>query len=102
MRRRLAAKSSSCGRKFFLYPAGWVPIFEDLPVYETRPCYTTSFQDTPGSHHPLLESQGYEIVNAEGRCRGQNAGSLSATSTRILCGDDAYTRTVGWKNACLG
>ncbi len=28
---------------------------------------TTSYQDTPGAHHALLESQGYEIVRERGR-----------------------------------
>ncbi|MEI6494324.1 MAG: phosphoglycerate dehydrogenase [Verrucomicrobiota bacterium] len=55
---------------------------------------TTSFQDTPGSHHPLLESKGYEIVNARGPLPEAKMLELVGDFDGILCGDDAYTRAV--------
>ncbi len=55
---------------------------------------TTSFQDTPGSHHALLASQGYEIVNARGPLNEAGIMELVGDFDGILCGDDAYTRPV--------
>lgn len=55
---------------------------------------TTSFQDTPGSHHQLLESQGYEIVRERGPLSEERMLELVGSFDGILCGDDAYTRKV--------
>ncbi|MCK9588365.1 MAG: phosphoglycerate dehydrogenase [Terrimicrobiaceae bacterium] len=55
---------------------------------------TTSFQDTPGSHHSLLGSKGYEIVSARGPLTEAAILDLVGDFDGILCGDDAYTRPV--------
>ena len=62
---------------------------------------TTSYQDTPGEHHAMLESSGHEIVRARGpldearmleliRSEGEGGAGFDA----LLHGDDAITRTV--------
>lgn len=55
---------------------------------------TTSFQDTPGEHHTLLESQGYEIHRERGPLPEEVMLSLVGDFDGILCGDDAFTRPV--------
>jgi D-3-phosphoglycerate dehydrogenase len=55
---------------------------------------TTSFQDTPGGHHALLESQGYEIDRERGPLPEQRMLELVGGYDAILCGDDAFTRKV--------
>jgi D-3-phosphoglycerate dehydrogenase len=55
---------------------------------------TTSFQDTPGPHHQLLESAGYEIVRERGPLSEQRMLELAGGFDAFLCGDDAITRTV--------
>jgi len=55
---------------------------------------TTSFQDTPGDHHHLLESQGYEIERARGPLPEAALLDLVGGFDGILCGDDAFTRRV--------
>jgi D-3-phosphoglycerate dehydrogenase len=55
---------------------------------------TTSFQDTPGGHHALLESQGYEIVRARGPLPEDKMLELVGDFDGVLCGDDAFTRKV--------
>ncbi len=60
---------------------------------------TTSFQDTPGSHHQLLESKGYEIVRERGPLTEEQMLALAGDFDGILCGDDAYTRAVLEKSA---
>ncbi len=55
---------------------------------------TTSFQDTPGPHHALLESQGYEIVRERGPLPEDKMLSLVGEFDGILCGDDAFTPKV--------
>ncbi|MEI6034947.1 MAG: phosphoglycerate dehydrogenase [Verrucomicrobiae bacterium] len=55
---------------------------------------TTSFQDTPGSHHALLGSQGYEIACARGPLNEADTLDAVGDFDGILCGDDAYTRRV--------
>ncbi len=62
---------------------------------------TTSYQDTPGKHHDLLENSGYEIVRARGPLpedemlklvdsEGEGGKGFDA----FLHGDDAITRKV--------
>jgi D-3-phosphoglycerate dehydrogenase len=55
---------------------------------------TTSFQDTPGSHHDLLASQGYEIVRERGPLPEARMLELAGDFDGFLCGDDAITRAV--------
>ncbi|MCC6880976.1 MAG: phosphoglycerate dehydrogenase [Verrucomicrobiales bacterium] len=55
---------------------------------------TTSFQDTPGPHHELLESQGYEIVRERGPLPEAKMLELAGEFDAFLCGDDAITRAV--------
>ncbi|MGI8602745.1 MAG: phosphoglycerate dehydrogenase [Verrucomicrobiales bacterium] len=55
---------------------------------------TTSFQDTPGAHHALLESQGFEIVRERGPLSEGRMLELAGGFEAFLCGDDALTRDV--------
>ncbi|MCB1205900.1 MAG: phosphoglycerate dehydrogenase [Verrucomicrobiae bacterium] len=55
---------------------------------------TTSYQDTPGPHHALLESQGFEIVRERGPLPESAMLELSGEFDAFLCGDDAITRSV--------
>ena len=55
---------------------------------------TTSFQDTPGSHHDLLASRGYEIVRERGPLSESRMLELAGDFDALLCGDDAITRAV--------
>jgi D-3-phosphoglycerate dehydrogenase len=55
---------------------------------------TTSFQDTPGSHHDLLASTGFEIVNERGPLSEERMLELAGEFDAFLCGDDAITRAV--------
>ena len=55
---------------------------------------TTSYQDTPGPHHELLESQGFEIVRERGPLPESTMLDLSGEFDAFLCGDDAITRAV--------
>lgn len=55
---------------------------------------TTSYQDTPGDHHALLESQGWEIVCERGPLTEERMLELAGELDAALCGDDAFTREV--------
>jgi len=55
---------------------------------------TTSFQDTPGAHHQLLESAGLEIVRERGPLPESRMIELAGQFDAFLCGDDAITRAV--------
>jgi len=55
---------------------------------------TTSFQDTPGAHHKLLESAGFEIVRERGPLSEARMLELAGTFDAFLCGDDAITKAV--------
>lgn len=55
---------------------------------------TTSYQDTPGPHHELLESQGFEIERARGPLPENEMLDLSGEFDAFLCGDDAITEAV--------
>jgi D-3-phosphoglycerate dehydrogenase len=61
----------------------------------TRVLLTTcSFQDTPGPHHELLASQGYEVVRERGPLSEARMLELAGDFDAFLCGDDAITRAV--------
>jgi phosphoglycerate dehydrogenase-like enzyme len=57
---------------------------------------TTSFQDTPGEHHAMLEREGYEIVSDRGPLPEKRMLELVAKGDfdGWLIGDDAITRAV--------
>ncbi|UCH07748.1 MAG: 3-phosphoglycerate dehydrogenase, partial [Deltaproteobacteria bacterium] len=55
---------------------------------------TTSFMDTPGAHHDLLQAQGFEIVTARGPLVETQMISLLGEVDGIICGDDSITRKV--------
>jgi D-3-phosphoglycerate dehydrogenase len=55
---------------------------------------TTSYQDTPGSHHDLLESQGWDIVRERGPLNEQQMLAIAGEFDGFLCGDDAITAAV--------
>jgi D-3-phosphoglycerate dehydrogenase / 2-oxoglutarate reductase len=55
---------------------------------------TTSFQDTPGAHHDLLASKGWEIIRARGPLNEADTLKLVGDVDGYICGDDAITRKV--------
>jgi len=55
---------------------------------------TTSYQDTPGAHHDLLNSQGYEIVRERGPLNEARMLDLAGQFDGFLCGDDDITEAV--------
>ncbi len=55
---------------------------------------TTSYQDTPGPHHALLEEQGFEIVRERGPLTEARMLELAGDFDAFLCGDDGITRAV--------
>lgn len=55
---------------------------------------TTSFQDTPGSHQDLLNSQDWDIVRARGPLSESEMLDLAGDFDAFLCGDDAITPAV--------
>jgi D-3-phosphoglycerate dehydrogenase / 2-oxoglutarate reductase len=57
---------------------------------------TTSFQDTPGDHHALLDKEGYEIVRERGPLPEAKMLEVVAQGDfdGWLIGDDAVTRAV--------
>lgn len=60
---------------------------------------TTSYQDTPGPHHALLESQGFEIARERGPLPESAMLELAGDFDAFLCGDDAITKAVLQKSA---
>lgn len=55
---------------------------------------TTSFQDTPGPHHKLLEETGYDVVYERGPLNEFRMLELAGGFDAFLCGDDDITRSV--------
>lgn len=55
---------------------------------------TTSFQDTPGSHHDLLKETGWEIITARGPLTEAETLKLVGDVDGYICGDDQITRAV--------
>jgi D-3-phosphoglycerate dehydrogenase len=55
---------------------------------------TTSFQDTPGAHHQLLEGTGFEVVRERGPLTEARMLELAGEFDAFICGDDAITRAV--------
>src|SRR5690625_4352742 len=55
---------------------------------------TTSYQDTPGKHHELLESAGFEVVRERGPLPEARMLELAGDFDAFLCGDDEITQKV--------
>ena len=55
---------------------------------------TTSFQDTPGPHHALLEDAGFDVFRTRGPLSEAKMLELAGSFDAFLCGDDAITRAV--------
>lgn len=55
---------------------------------------TTSFQDTPGSHHDLLRETGWELVTARGPLNEEDTLKLVGEVDGYICGDDHISRRV--------
>ncbi|MDC3032239.1 hypothetical protein OA257_01430 [Bacteroidota bacterium] len=55
---------------------------------------TTSFQDTPGKHHDLLNSQNWEIDSLRGPVNENVLLPIIHKYDGVICGDDEYTRKV--------
>ena len=55
---------------------------------------TTSYQDTPGDHHALLDGQDFEVVRERGPLTEERMLELAGEFDAYLCGDDAITRVV--------
>src|SRR3954453_5977183 len=58
---------------------------------------TTSFQDTPGAHHDVLNGSGFEVVRARGPLSEQQMLDLVAQGggfDGLLNGDDQITARV--------
>lgn len=55
---------------------------------------TTSFQDTPGKHHDLLESTGFQIDKLRGPVNEDVLLPIIADYDGVVCGDDDYTEKV--------
>ncbi len=55
---------------------------------------TTSYQDTPGPHHDLLASAGWEIVRERGPLPEEKMLEIAGSFDGFLCGYDAITQSV--------
>ena len=55
---------------------------------------TTSFQDTPGPHHQILEDAGFEIIRERGPLPEKRMLDLVGDNDAFLCGDDEITSKV--------
>ncbi|MDB9980172.1 NAD(P)-binding domain-containing protein [Ulvibacter sp.] len=55
---------------------------------------TTSFQDTPGKHHDLLNSQNLDIDYLRGPVEESVLLPIIHKYDGVICGDDEYTREV--------
>ncbi len=55
---------------------------------------TTSFQDTPGTHHDILREAGFEVVSERGPLPESRMLELVGEIDALLCGDDEITEKV--------
>lgn len=55
---------------------------------------STSFMDTPGAHHDLLDSIGAEVDTLRGPLKEEELLPIISNYDAIVCGDDEYTRRV--------
>lgn len=55
---------------------------------------TTSYQDTPGTHHELLNSQGWQVETARGPLNEAQMLEMVGDFDGFICGDDQITARV--------
>lgn len=55
---------------------------------------TTSYQDTPGEHHTLLEAQDFDVHRERGPLPESRMLELAGDFDAFLCGDDEITKRV--------
>ena len=55
---------------------------------------TTSFQDTPGKHHDLLNAQGWQVEKVSGPLNEQQMLDIVGEFDGFICGDDQITAAV--------
>ena len=55
---------------------------------------STSFQDTPGEHHDLINNLGYEIIKMRGPLTEEKLINIITDFDCLLCGDDEITYKV--------
>ena len=55
---------------------------------------STSFQDTPGAHHALLNSRDYQIDTLRGPIMEDELLPIIQNYDAVICGDDEYTEAV--------
>lgn len=55
---------------------------------------STSFYDTPGQHHELLKTQGYDLDVLRGPITEEELLPIIHNYDAVICGDDEYTRAV--------
>ena len=55
---------------------------------------TTSFQDTPGTHHEMLADTGWEIIKERGPLSEADTLTAVGAIDGYICGDDVITRAV--------
>jgi len=55
---------------------------------------STSFQDSPGAHHSLLNQQGYHVETRRGPLKESEIMEVIDQYDAVLCGDDELTRRV--------
>lgn len=60
---------------------------------------STSFQDTPGSHHNLLDSYNFDVVKMRGPLKEEVILDVIADFDGVICGDDEITSRVIEKGA---
>jgi D-3-phosphoglycerate dehydrogenase / 2-oxoglutarate reductase len=75
-------------------PSATEPATENPPAMIRVLLTTTSFQDTPGGHHDLLASTGFEIIRERGPLPEERMLELAGDFDAFLCGDDAITAAV--------
>ena len=52
---------------------------------------STSFQDTPGEHHDLINNLGYDIIKMRGPISEEKLINIITDFDCLLCGDDEIT-----------
>jgi D-3-phosphoglycerate dehydrogenase len=60
---------------------------------------TTSFQDTPGKHHELLDEQDFDIDRKRGPLKEDELLPIIDRYDGVICSDDEYTEAVIKKGA---
>lgn len=60
---------------------------------------STSFDDTPGKHHDLLNNQGFELDKKRGPLKEDELLTIIDQYDGVICSDDEYTEAVIKKGA---